>query len=263
MKIVTLAAIKGGVGKTTLAYNWGEDLARKGKSVLFIDLDHQCNLTQTYNTFESEGTVANIFRQKGDVTIHHIKNNVDLIPGYIRLDNIEKDLETKSYKDMLLYMWLEDNYESKNLGQYDYIIIDCHPDFSTATRNAVIVSHAVISPVIPSEHGYHAKFNLKERLEELKAETFDYKTRESFVTAKLFFVGNMIKHNTKSSKELIEALAEEDDVIGFIPQKELFNRSTMDKVSLPEMKEDKVIYQHNKKFFDDLDVTFEEITAKL
>ena len=59
-------------------------------------------------------------------------------------------------------------------------------------------------------------------MEELKAETFDFKTRESFVTANLFFVGNMIKHNTKSSKELIEALAEEDDVIGFIPQKELF-----------------------------------------
>ena len=37
----------------------------------------------------------------------------------------------------------------------------------------------------------------------------------------------------------------------------------MDKISLPEMKEDKVIYQHNKKFFDDLDVTFEEIAAKL
>lgn len=123
MKIVTFAAIKGGVGKTTLAYNLGEDLAKKGNSVLFLDIDHQCNLTQTYNIFEAEGTIANIFRQKGEVTIHHVKDNIDLIPGYIRLDNIEKDLETKSYKDMLLYMWLEDNYESKNLGQYDYIII--------------------------------------------------------------------------------------------------------------------------------------------
>lgn len=263
MKIVAFAAIKGGVGKTTLAYNWGEDLAKKGHSVLFIDLDHQCNLTQTYDLFESKGTVANIFTQKGDVNIHHVKDKIDLIPGYIRLDSIEKDLETKSYKDMLLYMWLEDNYDSKNLGQYDYIIIDCHPDFSTATRNAVIVSHAVLSPVIPSEHGYHAKFNLKERLEDLRAETFDFKTRESFVTADLLFIGNMIKHNTKSSKELLEALSDQDDVIGFIPQKELFNRSTMDKMSLAEMKEDKAVYQQNKKFFDDLDVTFEEITARL
>ena len=53
MKIVTFAAIKGGVGKTTLAYNLGEDLAKKGKSVLFLDIDHQCNLTQTYNIFGS------------------------------------------------------------------------------------------------------------------------------------------------------------------------------------------------------------------
>ena len=42
MKIITFSAIKGGVGKTTLAYNYGEWLASKGKQVLFIDLDHQC-----------------------------------------------------------------------------------------------------------------------------------------------------------------------------------------------------------------------------
>ena len=73
----------------------------------------------------------------------------------------------------------------------------------------------------------------------------------------------MIKHNTKSSKELIEALADQEDVIGFIPQKELFNRSTMDKLSLSEMKADKSVYLQNKKFFDDLSATFDEITDKV
>ena len=48
MKIITFAAIKGGVGKTTLAYNYGEWLANQGSRILFIDLDHQSNLTQTY-----------------------------------------------------------------------------------------------------------------------------------------------------------------------------------------------------------------------
>ena len=51
MKIITFAAIKGGVGKTTLAFNFGEWLAKKGHKVLFLDLDHQCNLTQTYNIY--------------------------------------------------------------------------------------------------------------------------------------------------------------------------------------------------------------------
>lgn len=45
MKIITFTAIKGGVGKTTLTLNYGDWLAKHGKKVLLIDLDHQCNLT--------------------------------------------------------------------------------------------------------------------------------------------------------------------------------------------------------------------------
>lgn len=263
MKIITFAAIKGGVGKTTLVYNYGEWLAKKGNKILLLDLDHQCNLTQTYNLFETEGTVANIFKGTNDVKIHHVKENIDIISGYIRLDTLEKELETKSYKDMLLYMWLEDNYEMKELGKYDYILIDCHPDFSTATRNAIIVSHYILSPVTPGEHGYQAKFNLEERLEEFREETFDFKSRESYVTAQLLFIGNMIKHNTKSSKELQTSLINSSEVIAMIPHKELFNRSTLDKVSLSEMREDKVLYRTNKKFFDEIDTIFDKITESI
>ena len=51
MKIVTFAAKKGGVGKTTLTYNFGEWLANQENAehsknkVLLIDLDNQCNLS--------------------------------------------------------------------------------------------------------------------------------------------------------------------------------------------------------------------------
>ena len=38
MKILSFVGIKGGIGKTTLSYNYGEWLATKGKKVLFIDL---------------------------------------------------------------------------------------------------------------------------------------------------------------------------------------------------------------------------------
>ena len=48
MKIITFSAIKGGVGKTTITFNYAEWLSKKGKNVLLIDLDHQCNLTNIY-----------------------------------------------------------------------------------------------------------------------------------------------------------------------------------------------------------------------
>ncbi len=45
MKIITLFANKGGVGKTTLTYNLAFMLEKLGKKVLMVDLDPQANLT--------------------------------------------------------------------------------------------------------------------------------------------------------------------------------------------------------------------------
>ena len=259
MKIISFVAIKGGVGKTTLTYNYGSWLAAQGKKVLLIDLDHQCNLTQTFDIYNSEHTVENIFRG-GEVEIVQVTENIAVLPGYMQLDSVERELETDVNKNLYLYNWLYDNYERKNLEQYDYVLIDCHPDFSVATKNAVIVSHSLISPLIPSRYGYNAKYTLEERLERYRGEQISYPSRESLVTAKLFFLGNKIRHNTNSSHELLKTLETDEGAIGFIPDKELFNRSTRERYPLSEMKADVTLYRTHKRFFDELDKTFQKIT---
>ena len=263
MKILTFSAIKGGVGKTTLAFNYGEWLADHNNQVLFIDLDHQSNLTQTYNIDATENTVANIFSGQGQVDIHNVSENISLIAGDLHLDDVEREIENKTNKNMMLYMWLSDNFYRLNLGKFDYIILDTHPDFSIATRNAAIISHAIISPIIPSEHGYNAKFNLEERLKELRDEAIDFQSRNSYVTAQLYFVANMIKHNTKSSHELLDSIKDDESVIGIVPSKELFNRTTLDKESLSIMKQDHRICVKNRDFFSEMDSVFKNITEKI
>lgn len=265
MKIISFAAIKGGVGKTTLAYNFGEWLAKKGDKILFIDLDHQCNLSQTYEVYGNKkiGTVANIFLQEGPVTINHVKKNIDLIAGNMHLDDIETTIENMTNKNMRLYMWLNNNYDSLDLSQYAYIIIDCHPDFSTATKNAIIVSHDIISPITPSKHGFDAKFNLQDRIEELKKEAIEFSTGKSYVTAKLYFVANMIKRNTSSSNEMLQSIKDDTSVIAVIPEKELFNRSNLDETPVVDMKDDTRTYNRNYNFFKDFDSTFQKIEDKL
>lgn len=265
MKIVSFAAIKGGVGKTTLAYNFGEWLAKKGKKILFIDMDHQCNLSQTYEVYGDKkiGTVANIFLQEGDVTINHVKKNIDLVAGNMHLDDIETNIENMTNKNMRLYMWLNNNYNRLHIGDYHYIIIDCHPDFSTATKNAIIVSHDILSPITPSKHGFDAKYNLQDRIEDLRKEAIEFSTGKSYVTAKLYFIANMVKRNTSSSNDMLQSIKNDKSVIAVVPEKELFNRSNLDEVPVVDMKDNTRTYNRNYKFFQNFDKIFQQIEDRL
>lgn len=263
MNIITFSAIKGGVGKTTLTYNFGEYLASQGKNVLFFDFDHQCNLSQIYNLYDIEGSVAGIFLSNSEAQVRKIKENISIVSGDVRLDLIEKEIENKTNKNMLFYMWLSDNYERLELESYDYLIIDTHPDFSTATKNALIVSNSIISPITPSEHGYNAKFNLEARIKELKEEAIDYASRKSYFTADLYYVANMVKHNTNSSRELIKSLEDDETVIGIIPDKELFNRSTLDRISIPSLKSDNKLLAKQGQFFQEIESTFLNIQKRV
>ena len=270
MKIVTLSAIKGGVGKTTITYNYGEWLADQGKKVLLIDLDHQCNLSQTYEIYGESSNVGKIFDpdSDGNVKINHVKPNIDLLAGDMTLDEKEEKIENQSNKNMLLYLWLYHNIKKMNLEQYDYILIDTHPDFSLATKNAIVVSDDVLSPITPSEHGYKAKWNLEIRFNNFKDEAIDFNTMKSFVTAKLYFIANMLEKGRNSTKELLENLDKErekgdNSCIGLLPRKEVFNRSTIDKIPLSEQAKKVAVYHADKEFFDSVNQTFQSITNKL
>ena len=73
----------------------------------------------------------------------------------------------------------------------------------------------------------------------------------------------MIKHNTRSSHELLKALKGDSSVLAIIPEKELFNRSTLDKASLSTMAQEHKTYISQHDFFDNIDKTFKKITDNL
>ncbi|MGQ2226862.1 ParA family protein [Fructobacillus fructosus] len=205
MEIITFSAIKGGVGKTTLTFNYGEWLANKGYNVLLIDSDHQCSLTQTYDIYKETGTIASIFSKDSDeVEIIELHKNLSIIPASMKLDTINNELQTRANKELLMYMWTSDNYDK--LKKYDYILIDTHPDFSTVTQNMIAISDFVFSPIEPSEYGFISKSNLELRMTQLKQDVINVESRQSFVTAELKFIGNRIKHNTKSSHEFVKQM---------------------------------------------------------
>lgn len=240
MKIITFNAIKGGVGKTTLSFNFAEYLAKKNHKVLLIDLDFQRNLTELYLDKTDEemlkGSAKEIFKEDGNVIFHHVKNNIDLIAGSSTFDDVKIKLGNNPSRNMFLYFKLGD-WQEQNKLNYDYIIIDTRPEFDFIVDNAVIASHVILSPITPDLFGRNARYDESARLEISRKENIDPQ-RNSLVTAKLFLIGNKIS-NTNLSKRFVEESSMDNEVIENIPQRELFNKSTDLSLSLSEMEEDK------------------------
>lgn len=273
MQIITFAAIKGGVGKTTLTYNLGEWLAQKQhQKVLLIDADSQSSLSQTYKFYYTKYSLVDIFTYQRNVTrstfttssaktavtaqqvIKHTKT-VDVLPSALNLDQVLTQLPTRFDREFILYMWMEDNYDY--LKQYDYILIDCHPDFSIITQNAIITSDLVFSPSEPSRYSLNAKSVITERFKQLKQNLVEPKAvngkRQSYVKADLYFIGNRINDENESSQKFLEIMKQDKNTIAYIPENDLLNESTLFATPVFVMKKlnDKQI-----AFRNELDQTF-------
>ncbi|GAA5364784.1 hypothetical protein SuUB63_02880 [Streptococcus uberis] len=75
----------------------------------------------------------------------------------------------------------------------------------------------------------------------------------------------MIKHNTGKSKELMQALNNQENVLEFIPQKELFNKATanmtiIDMMNTKEIRnEHKIFFKNIVKSLDQIELTIDEL----
>lgn len=265
MQIITFAAIKGGVGKTTITYNLGEWLVRKKKQkVLLIDADSQSSLSQTYDFYHTDYSLADVLRNEqaalatdhvsAEQVIQHTKT-VDIIPSALDLDKVIPQLDVQINNEFTLYMWFDDNYDY--LKQYDYVLIDCHPDFSIITQNAIITSDLVFSPSEPSRYSLNAKSVITERFKQLKQNLVEPKAingkRQSYVKAELYFIGNRINVKNESSQKFLEIMQQDKKMIAYIPENDLLNESTLFAKPVFAMKK---LDDEQTAFRNDLDQTF-------
>jgi chromosome partitioning protein len=148
MITIAVSNHKGGVGKTTTAINLAAGLARKGLSVLLIDLDPQGHATLGLGIELDEGeagpNVATIFTEKRvgipDVVIDTAEPHLKLAPTDIRLARAAKLLTMRPVKELVLRRALE------TVAGYDYIIIDCQPSLEVLAQNALVAADKILIP---------------------------------------------------------------------------------------------------------------------
>lgn len=158
MITITICNQKGGVGKTTTAFNLGACLTKKGKKVLLIDLDPQGNLS-SYCQFDNEDgskfTIADLIAaeiskdnnlEAEDIVSaiqKYEKTDLDYIPADITLSQAEVQLmNTMVGREHILSKILK-----KITERYDFCIIDCLPNLGLLFTNALFASDKVIVPV--------------------------------------------------------------------------------------------------------------------
>lgn len=175
---ISLFNHKGGVSKTTTAFNLGWKLAEKGKRVMLVDCDPQCNLTGMVLGFKGAKDFESIYKAGG---VRNIRDglapafesrpaaiepvecspiagqpNMFLIPGHIGLAEYEVTLGIAQELSGSL-VTLQNlpgalrhliNITAKKYS-IDYVLVDMSPSLGAINQNLLMTSDFFIVPMAP------------------------------------------------------------------------------------------------------------------
>lgn len=195
MKVISFVNQKGGVGKTTLAFNLAHYLSENDK-VLFIDLDPQMAASFLFDNFEEESFVGKIF--DGD------SPRPSPAGDNIFILNAGKNLRLLETKNLLLSRparinYLRD-YLQKVTNDFKYCIIDTQPQIDILTdatiqnsSNCLIPVQSEILPIIGLE-------TIKTLLEEIRIASNN--------EVRFHVIVNMFFRITKIQQRILEEMNE-------------------------------------------------------
>jgi chromosome partitioning protein len=186
-KKIIFANNKGGVGKTTLAFNCAVAFAEKGYKTVLVDLDPQCNLSRLFlgeeyyikNLFSvNEKTIADVLKgvveggSDVDLTVQFIPNktipNLSLLKGDINLSVYESLLITAygqaAAGQQIGYFQtsaIDRFLREKGLAeQVDIFVIDTSPSLGLLNQMILLGSDYFIVPVMPDAFSVQGIENL-------------------------------------------------------------------------------------------------------
>ena len=238
MKCLAVYNVKGGVGKSLVSQTLAVGLARRGKRVLLVDVDGQCNTTKCFLssaihykedandvkelTLEDRESrfISNYIKASDKNSIVNVFDTYKMIESSIYPTN-EPNLDILP-SDLYLYLTdtklrLSDAIQHNRLkralrlvkSKYDVCVFDCSPVKSLLNVNVLYVDPYVIIPVLPEDDSVQG---LALTLNEIKAYRSEFEDDELVLDYGILI--NMMQR-TKKAEEIKEYL------YSFFPEKTL------------------------------------------
>jgi cellulose biosynthesis protein BcsQ len=149
VRVTSLCAIKGGVGKTTAAVNLAALMAGRGQRVLLWDLDPQGAATYTLGVGTRVlGGGRRLFSSKQPLTEHAAECSVEglrVVPADFSLRYLDVELSGLKRPRRRILRLLETAEDD-----FDHVVLDCPPGISLVVDAALRGTDVGLVPIIPA-----------------------------------------------------------------------------------------------------------------
>jgi chromosome partitioning protein len=188
MRIIFIGNLKGGVGKTFTAAQFGYLLSQEHKArVLLAENDKQGNLAKMFGTYNrngaspatqllmGRGTAEEVRQETGYPGLDIISANMSLLTASSNLQKDETAEQIRRYESL--------KYARDKEGRpYDFVIIDNPPDIGLHVINALAVANDVIVPIKIDQSSLEGMEIMTEQIEQMKVINPDINFSGALVT---------------------------------------------------------------------------------
>ena len=210
MRIWTVAAQKGGVGKTTTTMNLAGALLREGARVLLVDLDPHGSLT-SYCGFDPDTVEPNVYEvfaaaardetlELGEIVHRTRIEDLALVPASGALVTLERRFGLRAGMGLALARSL-----ASAQARYDYCLIDCPPTLGVLVINALVCCEQLIAPV-------QTEFLAEQSLDRL-LRTLAMIERSRGAPLPYLVVPTMFDRRTRAANETLAAIRARRDLV--------------------------------------------------